>query len=992
MEIVIACGAMNFGADTLTYKSLGGSETAALMLGKELAKRGHKVRMFCNLPAQGQPDYIPNGTKHADGVRYCALETIQSFAISYPIDLFIAVRDPTLAAMPTLARKKVLWMHDIATKRGMKRAFDQMAWTVDEVWTVSEWHRQQIHEATDFPLSHIKALRNGIVPVKTIEAPRSKKQLIYASRPERGLDNLIMPGGVMEHLPDYNLVVCMYDHFPENMRDYYQRVFARMKEMPNVEFLGPKPQAELRQLIRDSAAYIYPTQFEETSCIIARECIEQRTPFFTTRTGALPETLGDCGVYFEDWLSTGLNAPIIPGTPEWCKKFAEFVKDSIGGFSAINTVNNMERRTDLYWGGVAELVEEYAEPDAVTPFSRMYSLIQDGDVIAARAYYDWYLEESFKISGSGTPYPMQRLAREIDEQYPFILPEGHPKRKTMAEYYEWVYTHKAGTDETELRFIDDVSTLRHEAIVQQVGALPPGSRVLEYGCGCGHLLAGLARRFPQIDFVGVDISPAAVSTLNNGAKEKEYANLRAYQGQMSEGLIASDDDGSIELYENFDALILSEVLEHVEEPWLLTADCEKYIKKGGRVIITTPYGPWDILTFRQQGKFHERAHIWHLDGVALNKMFEKKSGLSLCGLPVGIHSDGRQIGNTLCVYEVDHQSPTKLDPLAKAFDHIARQTCVACVIALNNEDTILKMLNSMKDDVQWVNIALGPSTDGTLDRITEWFDDHRWIGYTIIDVPQIEPYKFGFDDARNASTRGAEDFDWFLWIDTDEYLSGNFSKFLRNNMLQGYVIPQHHFTCQPRGGEMQIDRPARLLRTGAGYTARGHIHEHFEVGESGVGRCFMLPDVDIGHTGYVNEQVRRDRFARNFPFLEWDHSLEKKRTLHYFLWFRDIIHRMRQAQAHGDMAGAHALAQEAITYYNDNWQSMASFGQGYAMSLSYLSEVYQALGIGVPIKFQIGVDDQQAQLQGRFESYEQFERVLRTMLEPEFKERLSRYW
>jgi hypothetical protein len=58
--------------------------------------------------------------------------------------------------------------------------------------------------------------------------------LIYAARPERGLDNLIQPGGVMDHLPEYHLTVCMYEHFPDHMRGYYEQIRKRMKEMPNV--------------------------------------------------------------------------------------------------------------------------------------------------------------------------------------------------------------------------------------------------------------------------------------------------------------------------------------------------------------------------------------------------------------------------------------------------------------------------------------------------------------------------------------------------------------------------------------------------------------------------------------------------------------------------------------------------------------------------------------------------------------------------------------
>jgi hypothetical protein len=52
MQIIIACGSMPFGPNTPSCKSLGGSETAALMLAKALGARGHDVAMFCNLPAR----------------------------------------------------------------------------------------------------------------------------------------------------------------------------------------------------------------------------------------------------------------------------------------------------------------------------------------------------------------------------------------------------------------------------------------------------------------------------------------------------------------------------------------------------------------------------------------------------------------------------------------------------------------------------------------------------------------------------------------------------------------------------------------------------------------------------------------------------------------------------------------------------------------------------------------------------------------------------
>jgi glycosyltransferase involved in cell wall biosynthesis len=975
MEIVIATGAMAFGPTTLMHKSLGGSETAALQLGKALAAKGHQVRHFCNLPPEGQPDAWISGEEHTDGVKYCALDTYPNFALTYSIDLLIVTRDPGLVACVSRAAKKVLWMHDVATKRGMRIALDQMAWTFDEIWTVSEWHRQQVAAVTGYPLSHIVALRNGIVPVKVLaDAPRSKKQIVFASRPERGLQELLQVSGVMENLPDYNLVVCMYAHFPDHMKGYYKWVFERMEELPNVKYLGPKTQQELRQIIHDSAAYIYPTQFEETSCILARECIEQGTPFLTTKTGALPETLGECGIFFEDWVSANNRVMPAAGSPQWCEEFAKFFTTMLPKAGAF--VSRMSQRKDLYWDGVAELVEQNAKPRPVTTYSRVYSLMQDGDIIPARALLD-------SIPDGEWTDQLRFLAKDLAENYPFLLPESDPAYRSMRDHYEWVYTHKKDTPQTELIFSLAMWSTRSEAMSPYINLLARGSTVLEYGCGCGHLLAPFAVKFPHLNFIGIDISQAAVDVINNAPDRPK--NLVAYRADMPELLELFGD-------KKFEAAIISEVLEHVTEPWVLVDQLEAWVVPGGKVMTTTPFGPWEIATFRAPGRWHERAHIWLLDPAACFDMFANKTERRVIPMPVGHAYDERVLGNTLCVFDAGGGPSVPIDPLRKAMRHPSQQSVLACVIAMNAASDIVRMLESIRGSAQWINLALGPSTDNTRALFEDWMLKNPWIGYTIIDVPQIEPYKFGFDDARNASTVGKENFDWQFWIDTDEYLSGNFGKYLRHSALDGLTIPQHHFTTQPRGSETQIDRPARVLRVTSGFKALGHIHEHFELPGGGIGRCFTPPEVDLGHTGYVNEAVRKDRFSRNFPFLEWDDSEPKKRKLHHFLWFRDMIHRVRILRSQDKVSDAVRLAQEAIVYYNTHWEALVTFGQGFHAALAYVAELREFLGEGTPMEIHFKIDDQHTSVKGRFKDTKEIETVVNTLFKGELEDRGSRYW
>jgi ubiquinone/menaquinone biosynthesis C-methylase UbiE/glycosyltransferase involved in cell wall biosynthesis len=970
MKIIFACGAMPFGPETPTRASLGGSETACLMLAKAVAARGHDVTLFCNLPPQGAPDFFPSGEKHSDGVRYVTLAYFQEFVTSQPHDVLIAMRDPKMVSMPTLSRKKVLWMHDIATKRGYGAQFQQMEFTFDEIWAVSEWHKFQIAEATGYPEARIIALRNGIVKHEgIINLGGVEGQLLYASRPERGLENLIRPGGIMEHLPEYTLNVAMYEHFPEHMREFYTWIMQRMEALPNVRFVGGKPNAELRQMIADSAAYIYPTQFEETSCILARECMEQGTPFITTSIGALPETLGEEGIYFEDWLhGNGINEPA-RGSDGWCKLFAQFFRERMAETCVLSSVSQaMQRRTDLYWDGVAEIVEPRLRPKTPGRFSHIWSLLQDGDAIPALALWD-------SLEGDITD-ETATLNSELD-LYRRML------KMDLGEYYDELYRLKAGGPESELHFQLDCVGARYQVIAEQIAKLPPGSKVFEYGCGPGHVIAPLAKAFPQIEFIGFDFSPAAVQVIIDGAAEHGLTNLTA-----TAVLATVPHD------KKFDAVYCTEVLEHVAEPWTLLEEVESYAKPGGRVICTTPFGAWEPISYQRKGHWHERYHLWQIDRQMFKDMVGEKPNESGALLVLTFDGDLRPRGNFAFSYDANHEPINEIDVLAKAERHFARHTTAAAVIAYNNEDTILRMLNSLEHKVQYVQIAHGPSTDKTRELIDGWFADRPWMRYNVIDVPKIEPYQFGFDDARNCSMQGLtpENFEWFLWIDTDEYLAGDFRKYLRDSSLDGYCLAQHHFTVEPRGRAAEIDRPVRLCRTDRNYRAYGHIHEHFEItlpngANGGPGRAILLPDVDVGHTGYVNEEVRRGRFFRNFPFLEWDHEEGNPRKLHHFLWLRDLVHRMRF-----DEQNRRKLAAEAISYYNEHQEDMSAFGPGMFMSIQYMGEALTVLGRGMPVGVGLQLGDKKTEFGGVFENYEQVEKVFKQLLAPEFEERLSRYY
>ncbi len=968
LEIVIVAGGMAFGPTTLAYKSLGGSETAVIGAAIELRKRGHIVTVFCPLPQNG-PDAWPSGQMCADGVRWVSIDNYANFIVATEVDLLVVSRSPELLQFSHQAKKAVLWCHDLATYNGPSQGIIPVAWNFDEIWCVSEWHRQQYHKITGYPLENLVATRNGIMKYDFDDHEwlgRNPTQLVYAARPERGLINLVRPGGIMERLPEFNLKVTMYDNFPPHMADFYGQLFSWANALPNVEILPPSKQDELRLLIRTSAAYVYPTDFEETSCMLARECIEQKTPMITTMKGALPETLGDCGVFFRSFNEFGSD--------QWCEEYAAFVRSALSPEILYDPMAelaaNCAKRADLYWDGVAEQWEALAATREVQAYSRAWSLVEDSDIIAAEAF----LQAQLEYSGDDWA---QKMLDQLHELYPYLW-----GTETLASYYERYFVRE-DTKGARTRH-SQVGSPRFEAISDQVASLHTGACVLDYGCAEGVIILDLAARFPDKAFHGVDHAQTNVDLCTKYASEMGLKNV---------SFSRAEDPGELMFKAMHDAAICSEVLEHVPDPWALIGRLEEHVKEGGKIIITVPQGPWEAIGLYNKDQWHWRAHIWHINKWMLRQMFTDKQDCQMISLFNGHQADGRMLGHLVFTYTADHVPAHAIDPLEKAYQSRCRETVTACMIVKNGEDTILKTLKSLDGQVQKIVIGLSNDTEDFTDGLIFNFAKNRpWLDVQVIQLPPIQPGQFGFDDARNATIANL-DTDWFLWIDSDEYISGNFQRYLRYNAFDTYAIHQHHFTCDPRGAPTMLDKPARLCRTDRGLTFFGKVHEHAEKGfNGGPGFSFILGDVDIGHTGYVNEGVRRNRFSRNYPLLQWDRQVNPDRKLGKYLWLRDIIHMMRYSAEQRDVQGARLLAEEAVQFYSDNWAGLDDAGMGGMNALQYVSEARGMLNKGLPVSVAVSINNEQMTLEGVFESGKSIADLIEQALQTKFDQRDSGYW
>jgi methionine biosynthesis protein MetW len=106
--------------------------------------------------------------------------------------------------------------------------------------------------------------------------------------------------------------------------------------------------------------------------------------------------------------------------------------------------------------------------------------------------------------------------------------------------------------------------------MQIVSAIEPGSSVLDLGCSQGLLAHPLREKGVRV--TGVDIAKPGGAT----------AELEAYyQRDLEQPL-------TLPLGREFDYIVVSDVIEHLRNRTQLLRDVRRFLKEGGRLIISTP--------------------------------------------------------------------------------------------------------------------------------------------------------------------------------------------------------------------------------------------------------------------------------------------------------------------------------------------------------------------------------------------------------------------
>jgi len=301
LDIIIHCGRSleTWNAETPKKNGLGGSETAAVSISRALAKRGHKVRIYC---------HCEGISGNFEGVEYIPYDQFDPQKME-TVDAFITSRRAaTLIEGDVKARLKVLWMHDAgigapvaSTAKGLLAA--------DMIFCVSKWHKALIESLYTFvPPSAVIATRNGIDPdlfyPQVENLPPKKNKLIYSSSFDRGLDMAIkLFPKIREQVKDaelhvfygFDTVNMMIARMPPERAEKTAAAVKRIKDAAEategVFLRGRLPQAQLALEMLEAKALFYPTMFEETSCITVMEAQAAGCTPITSALAALNETV-----------------------------------------------------------------------------------------------------------------------------------------------------------------------------------------------------------------------------------------------------------------------------------------------------------------------------------------------------------------------------------------------------------------------------------------------------------------------------------------------------------------------------------------------------------------------------------------------------------------------------------------------------------------------------------------------------------------------------
>ena len=321
---------LTYDGDTLNKRGLGGSESAVILISKELAKQGFDVTVFNNCIDKEAKEGVYDNVKYVDHTRLdfpndfkfdvvISSRTVIPFLPSHLYNQFPELKPQRYSKIKQHAKLKAMWMHDTFS-RGDHLLEDMLLnKDFDEIFTLSDFQTSYVTNCDhgkkrmfEVLKNHIFITRNGIIRYKD-EVDITKKDphlYVYNASVTKGMIPLVerIWERVKQNIPQAKLkVIGGYYRFRENSapdvqeQKWRQLVADEKYKKLDVEFTGIIKQSEIAEIMAQASFMLYPASFPETFGISTLESLAYNTPLITNRFGALEETAIEQACYMLDY-------------------------------------------------------------------------------------------------------------------------------------------------------------------------------------------------------------------------------------------------------------------------------------------------------------------------------------------------------------------------------------------------------------------------------------------------------------------------------------------------------------------------------------------------------------------------------------------------------------------------------------------------------------------------------------------------------------------
>jgi len=206
----------------------------------------------------------------------------------------------------SLTKINILWQKNSYDQPNLAPWFKDKSNHDKYDWYVfnSNWNFEKFRMMFDIPLNKSLVIKNGVGDIEPISTTYKKGdpiKIIHHCTPWRGLSVLL---GAMQLVKNPLITLDVYSstevygkRFHEQTDDQYKELYEQARQLPNVNYIGYKPNEYIKEHLKDYRLFVYPSIWEETFCISLLEAMAAGLYCVTTNFGALFETGAEFPMY-----------------------------------------------------------------------------------------------------------------------------------------------------------------------------------------------------------------------------------------------------------------------------------------------------------------------------------------------------------------------------------------------------------------------------------------------------------------------------------------------------------------------------------------------------------------------------------------------------------------------------------------------------------------------------------------------------------------------